>query len=127
MQNKSGAVDLIRKFQQLFKDLNQKQIAERLIKLVMAKSAVSRAMLIVDRDDQLMVETVGTPNSDQVVSLSRPMAQLQHLPVNLIRDCFVSGEQLDDNIANIVGLTDRDYLAGTNSILIYPILESGLI
>ena len=104
MQNKSGAVDLIRKFQQLFKDLNQKQIAERLIKLVMAKSAVSRAMLIVDRDDQLMVETVGTPNSDQVVSLSRPMAQLQHLPVNLIRDCFVSGEQLDDNIANIVGL-----------------------
>lgn len=125
MQNKSGAVDLIRKFQQLFKDLNQKQIAERLIKLVMAKPAVTRAMLIVDRDDQLMVETVGTPNSDQVVSLSRPMAQLQHLPANLIRDCFVSGEQLDDNIANIDGLTDRDYLGGTNSILIYPILESG--
>ncbi len=125
MQNKSGAVDLIRKFQQLFKDLNQKQIAERLIKLVMAKSAVTRAMLIVDRDDQLMVETVGTPNSDQVVSLSRPMAQLQHLPANLIRDCFVSGEQLDDNITNIDGLVDRDYLAGTNSILIYPILESG--
>jgi diguanylate cyclase (GGDEF)-like protein/PAS domain S-box-containing protein len=125
MQNKSGAVELIRKFQQLFKDLNQKQIAERLIKLVMAKSAVTRAMLIVDRDDQLMVETVGTPNSDQVVSLSRPMAQLQHLPANLIRECFVSGEQLDDNIADIDGLTDRDYLAGTNSILIYPILESG--
>jgi diguanylate cyclase (GGDEF)-like protein/PAS domain S-box-containing protein len=125
MQSKSGAVDLIRKFQQLFKDLNQKQIAERLIKLVMAKPVVSRAVLVVDRDDQLMVETVGTSTSDKVVSLSRPMAQLQHLPADIIRQCFVSGKQWMADIADVESLTERDYLAGTRSILIYPILDSG--
>jgi diguanylate cyclase (GGDEF)-like protein/PAS domain S-box-containing protein len=125
MQSKSGAVDLIRKFQQLFKDLNQKQIAERLIKLVMAKPVVSRAVLVVDRDDQLMVETVGTSTSDKVVSLSRPMAQLQHLPADIIRQSFVSGKQWMADIADVESLTERDYLAGTRSILIYPILDSG--
>ncbi|BFM17263.1 hypothetical protein R50073_34460 [Maricurvus nonylphenolicus] len=125
MQSKSGAVDLIRKFQQLFKDLNQKQIAERLIKLVMAKPAVSRAVLVVDRDDQLIVETVGTSSSDKVVSLSRPMAQLQHLPADTIRQSFVTGKQWMANVADVESLTERDYLAGTRSILIYPILDSG--
>lgn len=125
MQSKSGAVDLIRKFQQLFKDLNQKQIAERLIKLVMAKPSVSRAVLVVDRDDQLIVETVGTSSSDKVVSLSRPMAQLQHLPADIIRQSFVTGKQWMADVVDVDILTERDYLAGTRSILIYPILDSG--
>ena len=47
MQNKNTAVELIKKFQQLFTDLNHKQIAERLVKLVVVKPVVSRVVLIV--------------------------------------------------------------------------------
>jgi hypothetical protein len=55
-QSKNTAIELIKKFQQLFTDLNHKQIAERLVKLVIAKETISRAVLIVERDSHLYVE-----------------------------------------------------------------------
>jgi 2-C-methyl-D-erythritol 4-phosphate cytidylyltransferase len=58
MPNKNNAVELIKKFQQLFTNLNHKQIAERLVKLVVAKAAISRAVLVVERDSHLYVEAI---------------------------------------------------------------------
>lgn len=93
---KHSAVELIRKFQRLFKDLNHKQIAERLVKLVEAQPAVRRCILVVSRDNELYVEAIALTNSS--VSLSTPLASLQHLPHGVIRQAFQSGDASNFNL-----------------------------
>ena len=46
MQNKRAAVELIKKYQKLFTDLNHSQIAERLVKLVVTRPSFSRVVLV---------------------------------------------------------------------------------
>lgn len=96
MQMKHGAVELIRKFQRLFTDLDHKQIVERLVKLVTDQSAVSRCVLVVRRNDNFFVEGIGLP--DSVVSLSNPLNSLNNLPHTLIRNGFEAGRAIAINL-----------------------------
>ena len=66
-QSKNTAIELIKKFQQLFTDLNHKQIAERLVKLVIAKEAISRAVLVIERDSHLYVEAIASSGGEEPI------------------------------------------------------------
>ena len=94
MQNKNNAVELIKKFQQLFTNLNHKEIAERLVKLVIAKAAVSRAVLVVERDSHLYVEAIASlQESDLLVNgVTTSLSRLNYLPHQHIHQVFDSGK-----------------------------------
>ena len=80
-QPKHTAVELIKKFQQLFTDLNHKQIAERLVKLVIAKETISRAVLIVERDSHLYVEAIASSGTTPCVNaVATSLSRLNYLP-----------------------------------------------
>ena len=94
MYNKNNAVELIKKFQQLFTNLNHKEIAERLVKLVAAKAIVSRAVLVVERDSHLYVETIASQqDSDLLVSgISTSLNHLNDLTHHHIHQIFDNGK-----------------------------------
>src|SRR5687767_10475376 len=94
MQNKNNAVELIKKFQQLFSSLNHKEIAERLVKLVATKAVVSRAVLVVERDSHLYVEAIASQqDSDLLVNgISASLNRLNYLPHHHIHQVFDSGK-----------------------------------
>ena len=81
-QSKNTAIELIKKFQQLFTDLNHKQIAERLVKLVIAKKTISRAVLIVERDSHLYVEAIASSGSTEPIvnAIATSLGRLNFLP-----------------------------------------------
>ncbi len=123
MQMKHGAVELIRKFQRLFTDLDHKQIVERLVKLVIDQSAVSRCVLVVRRNDNLFVEGIGLP--DSVVSLSNPLNSLNKLPHSLIRDGFEAGRAIACDLAGTVGeeISNENVQISTADIGNHQVLE----
>lgn len=97
MSDKPTAVELIKKFQQLFSDLNHKQIAERLVKLVVVKPAVSRVAFIVLRDDKIYVEAVAQhqPGEPRVNSLATALDKLKLFPSAHIKHVFSTGDTLE--------------------------------
>ncbi len=132
MPNKHSAVELIKKFQQLFTDLNHKQIAERLLKLVIAKSLISRAALLVRRDGNVYVEAIALQgDKPTVVSVTSAIDKLKNLPSQTILESF------DQNEESISGPIPARYfcsddeesfqgcLPGSNSLALYPIFEKG--
>ncbi|RYY73192.1 MAG: bifunctional diguanylate cyclase/phosphodiesterase [Gammaproteobacteria bacterium] len=126
MQNKNNAVELIKKFHQLFTNLNHKEIAERLVKLVAAKSTVSRAVLIVERDNHLFVEAIAAQQGSdlQVTGISTALNRLSYLPHHHIHQVFDSGkaQQLDADQINALGSTFTK--KGCNACYLRPILEN---
>lgn len=125
MQNKNTAVELIKKFQQLFTDLNHKQIAERLVKLVVVKPSVSRSVLIVERDSELYVEAIACQRAPEplVSGLTTPLARLNYLPRKAIQDVFHQGRpQLLDAQA-IAALSPMSTQKGCRGASLHPILE----
>ena len=126
MYNKNNAVELIKKFQQLFTNLNHKEIAERLVKLVAAKAIVSRAVLVVERDSHLYVEAIASQqDSDLLVSgISTSLNHLNDLPHHHIHQIFDSGkaQALDADQIHALGLV---YIKkGCNACYLHPILEN---
>ncbi|MGH1370570.1 MAG: putative bifunctional diguanylate cyclase/phosphodiesterase [Cellvibrionaceae bacterium] len=119
MQLKQGAVELIRKFQKLFTDLDHKQIVERLVKLVVDQPEIHRCVLIVRRDDDLFVEGIGLP--DSVVNLSNQLTRLNKLPHALIQDAFVSGHGCAFDVPTTPSISSTDVSPNTNSIWLQPI------
>ena len=89
-QSKNTAIELIKKFQQLFTDLNHKQIAERLVKLVIAKETISRAVLIVERDSHLYVEAIASAGANKpfVNGVATSLSRLNYLPHQYIHQVF---------------------------------------
>lgn len=125
MQNKNTAVDLIKKFQQLFTDLNPKQISERLVKLVVVKSAVSRVVLIIERDNHLYVEAIachGVPEP-LVSGVATVMSRLNYLPQQQIRQVFDSGQPLAAGGKDIVSIAGQPSQKGCGAFYLQPILE----
>lgn len=125
VQTKHSTVELIKKFQQLFTDLNHKQIAERLVKLVIGKAAVSRTVLIVERDSHLYVEAIAAAGTNHplVNGLATALARLNYLPHQLIHQVFDCGQvrTLDEpGIARLDGLFTQK---GARACYLYPILE----
>jgi diguanylate cyclase (GGDEF)-like protein/PAS domain S-box-containing protein len=113
MQIKQGAVELIRKFQQLFADLNHRQIAERLVKQVVAQPGLSRCALVVQRDDSLYVEAIDLP--DSTACPSAPLKSLKNLPGNLLQDCFQLGSGVALDLEHAPSLST---LPASNSLVI---------
>ncbi len=109
VQTKHSTVGLIKKFQRLFSDLNHKQIAERLVRLVIAKSAISRAVLVVKRDDQLFVEAIASTGHKHPLanSLATPLSRLNYLPHHDIHQAFDSGRPIT---------LDKDVIARMGSL-----------
>jgi len=119
MQLKQGAVELIRKFQKLFTDLDHKQIVERLVKLVVDQPAIGRCVLIVKRDGDLFVEAMGL--ADSVVNLSTPLNSLNKLPHSTIRDSFLNGRAAALEVKDVESITPSDVSPDTRSIWLQPI------
>src|SRR5690606_25606802 len=125
MQNKNTAVELIKKFQQLFTDLNHKQIAERLVKLVIAKSAISRTVLIVERDGHLYVEAIASQRESEplISSLATSLSRLNFLPRESIQNVFKDGKSVVLDAAAVAALGPNATQKGCRGIYLYPILE----
>jgi diguanylate cyclase (GGDEF)-like protein/PAS domain S-box-containing protein len=124
-QPKNSAIELIKKFQQLFTDLNHKQIAERLVKLVIAKRTISRAVLIVERDSHLYVEAIASSGSNEPVvsGLATSLSRLNYLPHQYIHQVFDNGLPcaLDQKLIDELGALFVQQ--GTHSSVLQPIKE----
>lgn len=127
MQTKNTAVELIKKFQQLFTDLNHKQIAERLVKLVIAKSVISRTVLIVERDNHLYVEAIASQRSPEplVSGIATSLSRLNHLPRQIIHEVFQHSQALALDSNAIFALGASSTQKGCGAAYLHPILESG--
>ena len=91
MQHKLSAVELIRKYQTLFKRLNHKQIAQRLVGLIAARPGIVRAALLLDSDGELHVDSVALAAGDNTPtthSINTPLAQLNNFPSEFIAHGF---------------------------------------
>src|SRR5690606_24023625 len=124
-QPKNSAIELIKKFQQLFTDLNHKQIAERLVKLVIAKRTISRAVLIVERDSHLYVEAIASSGSNEPVvsGLATSLSRLNYLPHQYIHQVFDSGKSCALDKKSIDQLGAMFIQKGTNACFLHPIFE----
>jgi len=126
MQNKNSAVELIKKFQQLFNNLNHKEIAERLVKLVASKPVISRAVLVVERDSHLYVEAIASQqDSDLLINgISTSLTRLNYLPHQHIHQVFDSGKPLalDSNEIDLLGAMFTK--KGCKACYLHPILEN---
>lgn len=125
VQSKNTAIELIKKFQQLFTDLNHKQIAERLVKLVIAKEAISRAVLIVERDSHLYVEAIASSGTHEpmVNGVATSLSRLNYLPHQYIHQVFDSGQSCALDKQSIDQLGAMFIQKGTNSCCLHPIQE----
>lgn len=126
MQTKLTAVELIKRFQRLFTDLNHKQIAERLVKLVMAKPAVSRVALIIERDRRLFVESIariGTHSQTEIDTLATALHKLKGFPHNQIDRVFKEGQAIALDHSAIIRIGHDIMPKGVRSAYLYPIFE----
>ncbi|MGD8175699.1 putative bifunctional diguanylate cyclase/phosphodiesterase [Marinimicrobium sp. ARAG 43.8] len=126
MQTKLTAVELIKRFQKLFTDLNHKQIAERLVKLVMAKPTISRVALIIERDHRLFVEAVARlnrQNDPEIDALATSLKKLKGFPHTQIERVFQEGHALPLDHLAIIRLGHDITPRGTRSAYLYPIFE----
>src|SRR6187551_2623491 len=124
-QSKNTAIELIKKFQQLFTDLNHKQIAERLVKLVIAKKTISRAVLIVERDSHLYVEAIASSGSTEPIvnAIATSLGRLNFLPHQNIQQVFNSGKASAMDEQAVAQHGQLKFQKGTHSCFLYPIQE----
>jgi diguanylate cyclase (GGDEF)-like protein/PAS domain S-box-containing protein len=125
LQGKNSAIDLIKKFQQLFTDLNHKQIAERLVNLIVTKQAICRAVLIAERDSHLQIEAIASHagNTSSTGYVNSPLATLNFLPHQHIHQAFDSGERCYLNKTQIDAIGTLFTQKATASCCLLPILE----
>jgi len=130
MQNKHNAVELIKRFQQLFTDLNHKQIAERLVKLVVAKPGVSRGVLVVERDGDLYVEAIGqrpvqgkADEEPNIQAVATALESLKQLPKPQIYQVFADGQSCSIDGDALAALPAGSYQLHASAIHLFPILE----
>lgn len=125
-QVKQSAVELIKKFQQLFTNLNHKQIAERLVKLVMAKSSIQRTALLVLRDNQIYVEALAnrSPSGLTVNAIATSLLRLKNLPSSVIQRVFDSGQVLALEGTALTGLAGNTLAPGVNACVLHPISDN---
>ncbi len=125
VQSKNTAIELIKKFQQLFTDLNHKQIAERLVKLVIAKKVISRAVLIVERDSHLYVDAIASSGAHEpmVNGIATSLSRLNFLPHQHIHQVFDSGKPCSLDKQSIAQLGAMFIQKGTNACFLHPIFE----
>src|SRR5690625_229536 len=127
MSDKPTAVELIRKFQQLFSDLNHKQIAERLVKLLVVKRAVSRVACIVLRDENRYVQAVANhqPGERRVNSLATALDKLKLCPSPHSKHVFSTGDTLELSHTGPFRFEPASVRKNCQAGYIQPIAENG--
>lgn len=125
-QSKHTAVELIKKFQQLFTNLNHKQIAERLVKLVIAKPTIQRAVLLIVRDNHIYAEAIAhrTASVPSINAIATALNRLNNLPSSLIHSVFESGQPLALDRAALGQLMGKVIPSNTGSCFLHPICEN---
>lgn len=120
------AVELIKKFQQLFTDLDQKQIAERLLSLVIAKPRVQRAALLIARDKQIYVDALAERIGDNIIisATASILNRSKTLPGHLIEDIFSTGQDLALDERAIGAQAGNNIPLDTRACLFLPIREN---
>ncbi len=126
MHNKNTAVELIKKYQLLFTDLGHKQIAERLVGLVVNKPFVNRVALIVNRDGRHFVDAIASRRGDEeplVTRVGTALSQLKNLSRDHIASVFASGEPLTLDAAVLDQALADKRPALCNGCYLYPVRE----
>ncbi|HEX7762192.1 MAG TPA: EAL domain-containing protein [Cellvibrio sp.] len=125
-QPKHTAVELIKKFQQLFTNLNHKQIAERLVKLVIAKHAIQRAALLIARDNHIYVEAIAnrTGTHAAINAIATSLNRINNLPSAFIHDVFESSQALALSRSAMSGLIGKTIPVDTRACFLHPICEN---
>lgn len=121
MQQKQSAAELIKKYQQLFKRLNHKQIAERLAGMVAGRSGITRVAVVLDNDGNLLLEALARRDAAGNVEprgLSSPLSNSRNLPVDLIERAYGRGEPVYFDPEQLPGGTCQ-------SAMLQPIEECG--
>lgn len=121
MQATPGAAALIKKYQQLCKRLNHKEIAERLASLLASRKHICRVALVVRDASGLSLEALALRNGRgelDVHGLSTPLAQSRNLPISFIQQSFCLPEPA------LLEAAECDRRSITSAAL-YPIDECG--
>ena len=117
-----AAAELIKKFYQLFTDLDHNQIIERLTRLVIADPAVSRVVLIIPQDDQIRIEAIAQSQTN-IVLPKVSFQQLKDIPHKAIASSIESGQPVCLEVGYSQDIHLKDYRAGTKAVYIYPVLD----
>ncbi|MCW8195056.1 EAL domain-containing protein [Proteobacteria bacterium 005FR1] len=123
MRNTLAAAELIKKFQQLFTDLDHNQIVERLTRFVIADPVISRAMLCIPQDDQIRVEAVAQ-SEHNILLPRRNFEKIQDIPHALIRQTIVSGQPLAADINVFPAINASQCMPETRSIYLHPVMAN---
>jgi len=125
MPNRNSAVELIKKFQQLFSDLNHRQIAERLVRLVVMKPFISRVVLVVDRDNQLYVEAIARQCEPEplVNGVTTLLSRLSNLPHSHIRLVFEQGQAMVLDPRTVATVHDDRSETPCRTACLHPVFE----
>ncbi|HEY7883350.1 MAG TPA: EAL domain-containing protein [Cellvibrionaceae bacterium] len=128
MQSKQNAVELIRKYQQLFTELNHQQIAERLVSLVAARPSLCRVALLVVRRETLYTEAIARVDDSgklQAQNIARPLSSTKNLPATFIQQHFAI-ERSHITESHLVPVEHSHKLsADVMSVAMVPIDECG--
>lgn len=120
MQNNLAAAELIKKFYQLFTDLDHNHVVERLARLVISDPAVTRVVLLFSQDDQVRVEAIAQSVSN-IVLPRVPSDRLRDIPHQHIRKSIETRQPICIDLKD--SQAPKDVSPGTRSIYIYPILD----
>ena len=126
MRKTPTAVELIKQFQRLFSHLNHKQIAERLVKLVMQERSISRVAFIVRRDRRLYLVSLGRTDKEQnlhIDVLNSPLSKHPRFPHEQIEQTFSQKRPLELGQNAIDELGHNTLSRGTRSAYLQPLVE----
>ncbi|MEX1032105.1 MAG: EAL domain-containing protein [Cellvibrionaceae bacterium] len=126
MHNNLAAVELIKKFDQLFTDLDHNQVVERLTRLVIADPAISRVVLCIPQDDQIRIEAVAQ-SQNSVVLPKVSFKKLQNIPHKQIQQTITSAQPLCADIRAATEIRTNECMAGTRAVYLYPIVGQGKV
>lgn len=124
MQNSNAAVELVKKFHQLFTDLDHNQVIERLARLVIADPAISRVVLCLPRSNAISVEAMAQ-NQSNIVLPKTAYTNVRNIPHKLILRAFDSRQPACYEVRANADIRLNDCLSGTNAIYLYPIVDKG--
>lgn len=117
---------LVKRFQQLFGELQHAQIGERLVQLLIAKPAISRTLLILKYSDELYVEAIASHSAEQqaalIRSLNSKLSSLSQLPQPAIGKQFVQPEARYLDREELATLSEHSCPADATGAYLHPII-----
>lgn len=118
MQEKLTAASLIKKYQQLFQQLDHKQIAERLVRMVAAKTGIDRVAFVLNCEcgPVLSALSIKRNNEPDIHCLSVPLSSSRNLPIELITGVLQKGQM------QVLAQDEREKYKSLSAVAI-PVLE----